>query len=144
MRYRVKLHAHPPQIVCVEFSHDDRLLFSCGNAVDKRIFIWDCSNGFIVGSVVQSPEPTLIAKWGGFAKDIKGRDTPKYQFATAGNKQISLWRLDTRVGTFEHEMVNTGNMIRDYLCMEFSRGREEFLVLGTASGDFCVFQMKNK
>ena len=41
---------------------------------------------FIVGSVVQAPEPTTIAKWGGFAKDIKGRDTPRYQFATAGNK----------------------------------------------------------
>ena len=47
--------------------------------------------------------------------------------------------MDVKLGTFEHEMVNTGNMIRDYLCMEFSKNREEYLVLGTASGDFCVF-----
>lgn len=43
------------------------------------------------------------------------------------------------MGTFEHEMVNTGNMIREYLCMEFSKNREDYLILGTASGDFCVF-----
>jgi WD40 repeat protein len=112
--------------------------------MDKRIFVWDASNGFIVGSVVQQPEPTTIAKWGGFAKDIKGRDLAKYQFATAGNKSICLWRLDVKVGVFEHEMVNTGNMIREYVCMDFSKNREDFLILGTASGDFCVFQMKNK
>jgi hypothetical protein len=46
--------------------------------MDKRIFIWDTNNGYIVGSVVQKPEPVIAAKWGGFAKDIKGRDTTKY------------------------------------------------------------------
>ena len=66
------------KIVCVEFSHDDKLLLSCGSPMDKRIFIWDTSNGYIVGSVVQSPEPTRAVRWGGMAKDIKGRDTNKY------------------------------------------------------------------
>lgn len=112
--------------------------------MDKKIFIWDCQTGYIVGSVSHMPEPTTIARWGGYAKDIKGRDTPKYQFATAGNKQICLWKLDPRSGVFEKEMVNTGNLVRDYVCMEFSKQREEYLVLGTTSGDFCVFQMKNK
>ena len=78
---------HDNEIVHVEFSHDDRLLLSCGNPMDKRIFIWDTSNGYIrylignsyiVGSVVQSPEPTRALRWGGMAKDIKGRDTNKY------------------------------------------------------------------
>ena len=54
--------------------------------MDKKIFIWDTTNGYIVGSVVHSPEPTRAIRWGGMAKDIKGRDTNKYQFATAGNK----------------------------------------------------------
>ena len=40
------------KVAIVEFSHDDRLLLSCGNPMDKRIFIWDTSNGYIVGSVV--------------------------------------------------------------------------------------------
>jgi len=80
------LSEHDYEVSCVEFSHDDRLLFSCGNPMDKRIFIWDCSSGFIVGSVNHCPEPTALARWGGYAKDIKGRDTIKYQFATTGNK----------------------------------------------------------
>lgn len=41
-------------------------------------------------------------------------------------------------------MINTGNMVREYVCLEFSKNREDYLLLGTASGDFCTFQMKNK
>lgn len=52
--------------------------------------------------------------------------------------------MDVKTGQFEHEMVNTGNMIREYVCMEFSKNREDYLLLGTSSGDFCTFQMKNK
>jgi FOG: WD40 repeat len=40
-----RLAEHDYYIACVEFSHDDKLLFSCGNSMDKRIFIWDTSNG---------------------------------------------------------------------------------------------------
>ncbi|CAD8189831.1 unnamed protein product [Paramecium octaurelia] len=141
---KYRLSEHDYEVVCVDFSHDDRLLFSSGNPMDKRIFIWDCQTGYIVGSVNHTPEPTTIARWGGFAKDIKGRDTPKYQFATSGNKQICLWKLDPKLGVFEKEIINTGNLVRDYICMEFSKNREEYLLLGTTSGDFCVFQMKNK
>lgn len=94
--------------------------------------------------MVQIPEPTTLARWGGFAKDIKGRDTNRYQLATAGNKQVCLWTLDAKTGHFEHEIINTGNMIRDYLCIDFTLDRQSYLILGTSSGDFCVFQMKNK
>jgi hypothetical protein len=62
----------------VEFSHDDKLLFSCGNSLDKKIFIWNTANGYIVGSHAMIPEVITCIKWGGFEKDIKGRDTQKY------------------------------------------------------------------
>jgi hypothetical protein len=52
--------------------------FSFGIAQMGKLVVEFSWGRFIVGSVVQSPEPTTIAKWGGFAKDIKGRDTPKY------------------------------------------------------------------
>lgn len=70
----------------VSFSHDDVLLFSCGNSMDKKIFIWDTSNGYIVAKHNILPDPLCCMRWGGFVKDIKGRNTDKYQFATAGNK----------------------------------------------------------
>jgi hypothetical protein len=35
-------------------------------------------------------------------------------------------------------------MVRDYTCMAFSKPNEEFLFVGTRSGDFCSYQVKNK
>lgn len=70
----------------VSFSHDDMLLFTAGNSMDKKIYVWDTSNGYIVGKHVLFPDPLLCMRWGGFVKDIKGRNTEKYQLATAGNK----------------------------------------------------------
>ena len=103
-----KLSEHDYMVVCVQFSHDERLLFSCGNSMDKKLFIWDTSNGFIVASFPLLPDPINIMCWGGFVKDIKGREINKYQFATTGNKQLYVWKLDAKNGTFEHEYLNTG------------------------------------
>ncbi len=139
-----RLSEHDYSVVFVAFSDDEKLLFSCGNSMDKKLFIWDTTNGYIVGSVPLLPDPILFMKWGGFVKDIKGRDTNKYQFATAGNKQLYLWKFDAKSGIFEHEYLNTGSTIREYISLDFSKNKEEFLYAGTTSGDFCVFQMKNR
>ena len=141
-RIKFKLSEHDYEVAGVQFSHDDRLLFSCGNPADKRVFIWDTTSGCIVASCGIYPERINAIRWGGFAKDIKLRDTTKYQFATAGNKQICLWKLEPRLGQIEHEYINTGSVIREYLCLEFSKNREEYLFAGTTSGDFLVFAMK--
>lgn len=90
------------------------------------------------------PERITCMRWGGYVKDIKGRDTDKYQLAVAGNKQIYIWKLEPKTGSLEHEMINTGSTIREYLALDFSKNKEEYLYAGTTSGDFCVFQMKNK
>ena len=66
--------------------------------MDKKIFIWDTSNGFIVAKHVTLPDQVNCMRWGGFVKDIKGRNTELYQLATAGNKQMVLWKLDTNKG----------------------------------------------
>jgi len=99
---------------------------------------------YIVASTMMVPERITCVAWGGFVKDIKGRDTEKYQFAVAGNKQLHLWKLEAKTGILEHELINTGSTIREYLCLDFSKNKEDFLYAGTTSGDFCVFQMKNK
>ncbi|KRX10889.1 WD40-repeat-containing domain [Pseudocohnilembus persalinus] len=139
-----KLSEHDWEVVTVQFSHDDKLLFSAGNPQDKKIFIWDTTNGFIVASCLAQPERIQCMSWGGYAKDIKGRDTNLYQFATSGSTKICLWKLDSQLGQFDKEFINTGSMIRDYICMKFSKNKEEFLFAGTKSGDFCVFYVKQK
>lgn len=45
-RPKFKLSEHDYEVACIEFSHDDKLLFSCGNTMDKKIFIWDTVNGY--------------------------------------------------------------------------------------------------
>lgn len=72
----------------MDFSHDERLLVTCGNSTDGKLFIWDCATGFIVSSVGLAPSPTVCVKFGGWRKDVKGRPVDKYQFATAGSKRI--------------------------------------------------------
>ena len=99
---------------------------------------------YIVGSCNLMPDNIACMKWGGFIKDIKGRETMSYQFATSGNKQIYIWKFNAKNGHFENEFINTGSTIRDYLCIEFSKPNQEYLYAGTSSGDFCTFQMKNK
>jgi len=55
-----------------------------------------------------------------------------------------MWQLNPTSGQCTTEIIGTGTMVRDYTCMTFSKNAEEFLYAGTASGDLCVFQVKNK
>ena len=66
------------------------------------MYVWDTSNGFIVSKINLLPtiytEAPKCIKWGGFQKDIKLRNTNKYQFATSGAKKLNLWSLDATNG----------------------------------------------
>jgi len=143
-----KLSEHDHMITTLDFSHDDRLLISCGNQLDGKLFIWDMSNGMIVSTttVVPGIYPTAItcAKFGGFTKDIKLRATSRYQFAAAGGKKLAVWSLDPISGDLKYDVANASPIVRDYVCLSFSLNNEAYLYAGTTSGDFCVFQVKNK
>lgn len=147
-KVQYKLSEHDYEITTLDFSHDDRLLISCGNQLDGKLFIWDMNTGYIVATIGVVPGifPNSIscAKFGGFAKDIKMRATAKYQFATAGSKRLAMWVLDPITGDLKYDMVATSPLIREFLCMSFSLNNEAYLYAGTTSGDFCVFQVKNK
>lgn len=69
-----KLSEHDYEISILKYNNDDKLLFSCGNSQDKKIFIWNTQNGYIVGSVALLPDPLNCMSWGGYIKDIKLRD----------------------------------------------------------------------
>ena len=42
---RFKFSEHDHAVQCVAFSHDDKLLLSCGNTLDGKVFFWDMSTG---------------------------------------------------------------------------------------------------
>ena len=62
----------------------------------------------------------------------------------SGSKKLNLWQLDPATGQSTNDLINTGAFMRDYSCLAFYKPAEEFLFAGTASGDFCCFQVKNK
>ena len=97
-----RLSEHDFEVSLLEFSHDDRLLISIGNQLDGKLFIWDTANGFIVSKISLIPtiytEAPKCVKWGGFQKDIKLRNTSKYQFAMSGAKKLNIWSLDPTNG----------------------------------------------
>lgn len=120
--YRLSEHDH--EVALVSFSHDDRLLLSCGNALDGKLFVWNTANGHIVSSLalvsVTTESPKCLA-WGGFVKDVKGRQTTNYQFALSAQKKMTMWQLNPVTGQFNTELVSTGTMVREYSCMTFSK-----------------------
>ena len=56
---------------------------------------------------------------------------------------VSFWSLDPYSGILRHKIINTGNIIRDYISIEFSKNAEDYLYVGTTTGDFLVFSLKN-
>lgn len=140
--YRFQEHDHG--IDSVAFSHDDRFLCSCGDAVDGRMFIWDCQTGLIIAWAAINPKPTIGLVAGGMVKDIKRRETHEYQFAACGGRNISLWHLNPASGDFvAHPVGAAGKQVRDFNCLAFSDDYEH-LYAGTTTGDIVVILMKNR
>jgi len=144
--YRLQEHDHGIQ--ALSFSHDDRLLISVGVDNDGTFFIWDLSTGGIVYKGKNEPVPLLCVAWGGFAKDIKGRDTGLYLFATGGGKGLSLWSLDPLTGVCAHEKIAapvSTSLARDYISLSFSPGPDyTWLYAGSASGDIVIVHIKTQ
>ena len=139
------LSEHDYEVSCLAFSDDDRLLFSCGNIQDKRSFVWDMKTGNIVLNLTPMfPLPTVFATWGGMVKDQRGNPTPYYQYATCGDNSVCLWNVDPYKGTLEKGLVQTGNFIRNYICLAFSLNEQKYLYAGTTSGDIVCIIVKNR
>ena len=49
-----------------------------------------------------------------------------------------------QTGQLTTEAIATGAMVRDYVCMTFSKNAEDYLYAGTTSGDVCGFNIKAK
>ena len=92
-----RLSEHDYQVSVIEFSDDDRLLLSIGNFMDNKLFVWDNSTGYIVGSK-SLDEVVVCAAWGGRVRDIKWRDTQNYRFSIAYETSLTIWELDPTTG----------------------------------------------
>jgi len=138
------LSEHDYAVSFLSFSKDDRLLYSNGVIQDKRIFIWDMQTGNIVANCPLFPSPTNFISWGGMVKDNRGMPTDLYLYASCGDKSICLWNIDPIKGNLEKEVIQTGNLIREYISLAFSKNDEKYLYAGTTSGDIVCFLVKNK
>mmetsp|Transcript_9656 Transcript_9656/g.18846 ORF Transcript_9656/g.18846 Transcript_9656/m.18846 type:complete len:608 (-) Transcript_9656:5793-7616(-) len=141
-RILFRLGEHDHEVSVLDFSHDSRLLLSAGNSTDGKLFIWDMFTGYIVASLPQTPRPTLALRFGGFRKDVKGRPIDRYQFCSAGERQVVMWSLNPFTGELENEALKLGPTVRTFTCAAFSPD-ERYLFLGTTSGDFLVVLVKN-
>ncbi len=117
------------------------MLVTIGDHVDKRMLIWDTSNGYIVSSTVVPSSPTTLVAWGGHVRDIKRRETKNYQLATASLNKILIWNLDPETGEINKVQVNSGAFIRDYTCLIFSPNGE-YLYAGSSSGDISCISVR--
>jgi WD40 repeat protein len=132
------------------FSSDERLLLAIG--CDNKLSVFDLKTGQLVAftELPRAIGAVSAAEWGGYAKDIKRRDTDKYQFATVG-EQVTMWLLDPYSGALTVEAADSKRNVRQCTCATFlylpdAAGREglvdEFLVAGTLSGDFVSYLVK--
>lgn len=137
------LSEHDYAVTILKFSNDDKLLYSNGNTTDKKIFVWDMFTGNIVSSCSLFPSTTVYMTWGGMLKDHKNSPTDNYLFANCGENMLCVWKLDPFKGLMEKEIIQTGNFLRDYTCIVFSKD-EKYLFAGTSSGDVINFIVKNK
>ena len=143
-----QIFSSPPDhgVKCIAFSDDELLLCTVGVDSDKKLMIWDLSNGYIVSSHKTNPQPTTCVSWGGMVKDVKRRDTDKYLLVTSGAKTSVLWELDPYLGELRGEQVHTtgrGEQVRENTVVEFS-GDKETIFCGTTSGDFGLVNVRLK
>ena len=59
---------HDHGVACVSFSHDSKLLATCGYEKDNKVFVWDMSSGAIVAISNQNPGASTCIAWGGMVR----------------------------------------------------------------------------
>jgi WD40 repeat protein len=141
-----RFQEHDHGITSLAFSHDDRLLLSVGAAADGHFIVWDLATGGVLTRQRHDPSPMAVACFGGFARELKGRDTGLYLFATGGSKGLSLWTLDPITGACARERIAqpvASSLARDYVSLAFSPCRS-WLYAGSASGDVVLVHVKSQ
>ena len=131
------------------FSPDERLLLAVGDEADGFFVVLDLATGAVVTRQRQDPLPAVCCAWGGFARDVKGRETGLYLMALGGSKTMTLWTLDATRGEVARERValpiaTQRDVARDYSALCFSPAPERaWLYAGTASGEIVLVHVRS-
>ena len=137
---------HDSSIKHVAFSHDERILASLGDKEDKKMILWDLSNGYIIAAKNNMPNGSTCICHGGFVKDVKRRDTNKYLLASGGAEGLAFWYLDPYSGELEMEVLASdarGSLSRHITAISFYDNNDN-LCATTTSGDFLLVNIRSK
>ncbi|OHT14288.1 hypothetical protein TRFO_15470 [Tritrichomonas foetus] len=127
---------HDNGILCLAFSQDERLLATYGE--EGRLVIWDMASGNIVTH--RSIKKAVSMKWGGRVPDVKGGPTKTFYLATSGPDGVQLHIVDPQ-GTIQSEFLPMGKYTRSITSFAFT---PEYLICGTLSSDFLIFELHSK
>jgi len=135
-----RLAEHNDTVACMAFSDDSRFLATVGGPSDGKIFVFDMQTGNMVASCNNRPTDCMLLKWAGRVKNVKRRNTDKYQFATTGRDHVYLWALCVTTGVLSYRKCDTGAHLRQYTSLGFSEDRDH-LFAGSESGDISIFHV---
>ena len=140
------LEEHDNKVQALGFSHDEKLLATLGGEGDGKLIIWDLSNGMIVSSSGKVPPETICLALGGFVRDVKRRETHKYQMCTGGRNGVVLWELDPFTGVLEAFPAIAearGTTSRYISAVAYSLDGEKVIAL-TTTGDFLIVSLRTR
>lgn len=150
-----RLSEHDYGVSFVQFTKDELLLLTIGDVRDNRIIVWDVSNGYVVVSTYidkqmrrkyvdqTATRSNCIATWGGKTRDIKRRETDRYQFALVQDNRMFLFEVDPYNGKIERFNIDCKAHDRRYTCLQFNE-MGNMIYAGTESGDVLIINVRNR
>lgn len=104
MLHRFTEHEHG--VAAVALSADERLLLTVGDEQDRRVFVWDLSNGGVVATtglshLFNQGEEVADCCWGGRIRDVKRREGAEYQFCILCGNRVLRYRVNPASGVMD-------------------------------------------
>jgi len=137
---------HDHGVKGIDFSEDDKIVATLGDAEDGKLLFWDMSNGMIIASSNKVPLGTNCCSFNGKVRDIKRRDTSHYLFCTAGRDGVMMWDLDPFTGELlPYRLAGDGRatLTREITSVSFSDDKE-FVYAASTTGDFLVGSLRSQ
>ncbi|ABO97220.1 predicted protein [Ostreococcus lucimarinus CCE9901] len=130
-----RLSLHIGEVVALAFSTDESALASIGGDNDRRVVMWNVSNG---NALCGSPAPL-----DGKVRTVAFLRHSSTHFLTAGELAVSAWEYDAMTKRLQLEPIKLGILKRDILSIAVDEN-DEYAYLGTASADVLCVSIPNR
>ena len=130
-----RLSLHIGEVVALAFSTDESALASIGGDNDRRVVMWNVSNG---NALCGSPAPL-----DGKVRTVAFLRHSSTHFLTAGELAVSAWEYDAMTKRLQLEPIKLGILKRDILSIAIDEN-DEYAYLGTASADVLCVSIPNR